>query len=256
MSLKQQLKSRQALVGTFIKSTHYHNTEVLSYSELDLLCLDAEHAPFDRGDLDSCVLAAKAKQMPVLIRVPNNDPSTLLNALDIGADGVVLPHICSASQLNSLVKKCFFGNEGRGYAGSSRFAAYTTQAITDNLANNRNKTCVIAQIEDVQALNEIDEICQVDGVDCIFVGRMDLTVSLGSTDAKDETVLAVVRTIVETAHKYGKATGMFVADLTELPHWIASGVSLFLLSSDHGFMLAGANSLKSTFDSAQKTRAD
>ena len=250
MTLKQQLASKKPIVGTFIKSSHYHNTEVLSYSDLQLLCLDAEHAPFDRSDLDSCVLAARANQMPVLIRVPNNEPSTLLNALDIGADGVVLPHIINAAQLTTTVKKCFFGNEGRGYAGSSRFAGYTTQAIGDNLANNRNNTCVIAQIEDLQALDEIDEICQVDGVDCIFVGRMDLTVSLGTTNAKDEKVLAAVNTIVETAHKHGKTTGMFVGDLSELPHWISAGVSLFLLNSDHGFMLAGAKSLKATFDNA------
>jgi 2-keto-3-deoxy-L-rhamnonate aldolase RhmA len=250
MTLKQQLASKNPIVGTFIKSSHYHNTEVLSYSDLQLLCLDAEHSPFDRSDLDSCVLAARANQMPVLIRVPNNEPSTLLNALDIGADGVVLPHIISAEQLTATVKKCFFGNEGRGYAGSSRFAGYTTQAIGDNLTNNRNNTCVIAQIEDLQALDEIDEICQVDGVDCIFVGRMDLTVSLGTTNAKDEKVLAAVNTIIETAHKHGKTTGMFVGDLSELPHWISAGVSLFVLSSDHGFMLSGAKSLKATFDNA------
>jgi len=110
MTLKQQLTSKEPILGTFIKSTHYHNTEVLAHSTLDVLCLDAEHAPFDRGDLDSCVLAAKSKSMPVVIRVPNNDPSTLLNALDVGADGVVLPHICNAEQLDSIVKKCFYGN--------------------------------------------------------------------------------------------------------------------------------------------------
>jgi 2-keto-3-deoxy-L-rhamnonate aldolase RhmA len=250
MSLKQQLTSKEPIVGTFIKSTHYHNTEVLAHSPLDVLCLDAEHAPFDRGDLDSCVLAAKSKNMPVVIRVPNNDPSTLLNALDVGADGVVLPHICNAEQLDSIVKKCFYGNEGRGYAGSTRFASYTTQTIANNLENNKNNTCVIAQIEDLQALNEIDEICQVDGVDCIFVGRMDLTVSLGTTNPKDEKVMNAVHTIVNAAHKHGKSTGMFVGDLSELPMWISAGVSLFLLSSDHSFMLAGAKSLKDTFDNA------
>ncbi|MGB0938682.1 MAG: HpcH/HpaI aldolase family protein [Colwellia sp.] len=250
MNLKEQLASKTPLVGTFIKSTHYHNTEVLSYSDLGLLCLDAEHAPFDRSDLDTCVLAARANNMPVVIRVPNNDPSTLLNALDIGADGVVLPHIYNAKQLEDVVQKCFFGNEGRGYAGSTRNAAYTTSPIANNLTHNKKSTCVIAQIEDLKALDEIDEICQVDNVDCIFVGRMDLTVSLGTTNPKDDSVLEAVHTIVNSAHKYGKTTGMFVGDLSELPMWIEAGVSLFLLNSDHGFLLAGAKSLKSTFDNA------
>jgi 2-keto-3-deoxy-L-rhamnonate aldolase RhmA len=254
MTLKQQLHSKVPILGTFIKSTHYHNTEVLAHSDLDLLCLDAEHAPFDRGDLDACVLAAKAHQKPVIIRVPNNEPSTLLNALDIGADGVLLPHITSVEQAKEVVSKCFFGNEGRGYAGSSRFAGYTTRPLIDNLSNNQQKTCVIAQIEDSRALEDIDAICQIDEIDCIFVGRMDLTISLGATDAKDKKVVDAVNVIVETAHKHGKSTGMFVGDLAELPQWIAAGVSLFLLSSDHSFMLAGAKSLKSTFDDAVKIR--
>lgn len=250
MNLKQKLANNLPLVGTFIKTTHYHNTEVLAHSPLDLLCLDAEHAPFSRADLDTCVLAAKSKNMPTVVRVPNTESSTLLNALDIGADGIVLPHICNAEQVRTIVKKCFYGNEGRGYAGSSRFASYTTKTIQENLEANKNETCVIAQIEDLSALDEIDEICQVEGIDCIFVGRMDLTVSLGTTNPKDKKVLDAVNTIVNTAHKYGKTTGMFVGDLSELPMWISAGVSLFLLNSDHGFMLAGAKSLRDTFDNA------
>jgi 2-keto-3-deoxy-L-rhamnonate aldolase RhmA len=250
MTLKQQLQRKKPLLGTFVKTTHYHNTEVLAHTQLNLLCLDSEHAPFDRGDLDACVLAAKAHQMPVVIRVANSEPSTLLNALDIGADGVVLPHIVSADQAQNLVSKCFFGDGGRGYAGSSRFAGYTTKSITENISANKQQTCVIAQIEDLSALDEVDGICQVDGIDCIFVGRMDLTVSLGTTDPNDEKVIEAVNIIIETAHKYNKTTGMFIADINELPHWINKGVSLFLLGSDHGFILAGANALSQKFNQA------
>lgn len=250
MNLKQKLANKQPLIGTFIKTTHYHNTEVLAHSPLDLLCLDAEHAPFTRADLDTCILAAKSKNMPTVVRVPNTESSTLLNALDIGADGLVLPHICSAQQARAIVKKCFYGNDGRGYAGSSRFGGYTTKTLPENLDANKNETCVIAQIEDLSALDEIDEICQVEGIDCIFVGRMDLTVSLGETDAKAPNVLAAVKQIVTAAHKANKATGMFVADLNELPLWLEMGVSLFLLSSDHSFLLSGAKALKNTFEQA------
>lgn len=250
MNLKQKLHAKQPVLGTFVKTTHYHNTEVLARSALDVLCLDAEHAPFSRADIDSCVLAARSQQMPALVRVPNTDPSTLLNALDVGATGLVLPHICTAEQAQHVVKKCFFGNEGRGYAGSTRAAEYTTQKLPENLRVNQEQTCVIAQIEDASAIDNIEAICAVEGIDCIFVGRMDLTISLGETDAKAASVLTAVDTIVDTAHRHGKATGMFIADLSELPMWIEKGVSLFLLSSDHSFMLAGANQLKNTFQNA------
>lgn len=250
MSFKKKLASRKPLIGTFIKTPHYHNTEVLAHTELDVLCLDAEHAPFNRADLDQCVLAAKSQQKPVVIRVPDTENATILNALDIGADGVVLPHILNAEHARQVVKKCFYGPEGRGYAGSTRFAGYTTNKLPDNLKNNINETCVIAQIEDLSAVEDIDAICQVDGIDCIFIGRMDLTVALEHIDASHEDVLSAVKKIVAAANKHNKNCGMFVGNLAELPQWLAMGVSLFLLGSDHGFMLNGAQQLQNTFNAA------
>ena len=250
MSLKNKLTTKQPIIGTFIKTPHFHNTEVLAHTSLDVLCLDAEHAPFDRADLDKCVLAAKSQQKSVIIRVPNTENSSILNALDIGADGVVLPHILNAEHAREVVKKCFYGPEGRGYAGSTRFAGYTTKKLPENLKSNANQTCVIAQIEDMEAVNNIDEICQVEGIDCIFIGRMDLTVALEQTNASHPDVMAAVEKVVDATNKYNKNCGMFVGDLTELPRWIAMGVSLFLLGSDHNFMLSGAAQLKQTFTDA------
>ncbi|MCI2285424.1 aldolase/citrate lyase family protein [Colwellia sp. MSW7] len=131
-------------------------------------------------------------------------------------------------------------------------SSYTTKKIADNLANNQNQTCVIAQIEDLEAVDDIDAICQVEGIDCIFIGRMDLTVALDQTNASHPDVLAAVEKVVNAANKYGKNCGMFVADLSELPRWISLGVSLFLLGSDHGFMLSGAQQLQQKFADAIK----
>ncbi|PTT97361.1 aldolase, partial [Pseudomonas sp. HMWF031] len=97
--LKQALKNKQSLLGTFIKTPHYNVIEVLAHASMDVLCLDAEHAPFSRQDLDTCILAARAGNMPVLVRTPNDAPETLLNVLDMGADGVVVPHVKTAEQL-------------------------------------------------------------------------------------------------------------------------------------------------------------
>ncbi|MEW6999142.1 HpcH/HpaI aldolase/citrate lyase family protein [Colwelliaceae bacterium BS250] len=248
MSLKQQIRNHQSILGTFVKTTHYHNTEVLARTSLDVICLDAEHAPFTRQDLDQCVLAAKANNKPVVVRVPDTNPATILNALDIGSDGVVLPHIKSAAQAKSIVKTCFYGPGGRGFAGSTRFAEYTTAGIVKTLAKNVDETCVIAQIEDLEALDEIDDICQIEEIDCIFVGRIDLTISLGQTNPSHENVIAAVETIVSTCQKHKKPCGMFVGNLNEIPRWKNLGVSVFLLASDHNFLLSGAEALRQSFD--------
>lgn len=246
-NLKQDLAQKKPILGTFLKTPHYHVAEVLARSALEVLCIDAEHAAYSRSDLDANVLSCRANNMPSLIRVQNDQPETLLNALDIGATGVVVPHVKSAEQLRNIVKHCFYGEAGRGYAGSTRAAGYTTQGIQTNLDINRQSTVVVAQIEDLEALDNIEQICQVKNVDCLFVGRMDLTIALGETNPKAQSVLDAVNLIVETANRHNVTTGMFVGDLSELSEWIKKGVSLFLLSSDQSFMLSGAKSLHDNF---------
>ena len=251
-NFKEQLKAKAPLLGTFIKTPHPHNTEVLSHVGLSTLCLDAEHAPFDRSDLDMCVLAAKANQQHVIVRVENDKHDTILNALDLGADGILVPHVKTAKQLESVISHCYYGAKGRGYAGSTRMAGYTTKSIAENLEKNLNQTTVIAQIEDLEAMDDLEQICQTPQLDCLFIGRMDLTVALDETDAKSPKILELVDKIVETANKYNVTTGMFIGDFNELDGWLKKNVSLFLLGSDHSFMLAGARQLKQKFEEAAK----
>jgi 2-keto-3-deoxy-L-rhamnonate aldolase RhmA len=250
-NFKQRLSDKQPLLGTFIKTPHHHNTEVMSTLGFDTLCLDAEHAPFDRGDLDRCILAAKAHQQHVVVRIANDSHDSILNILDLGADGVVVPHVKSASQLERVIKSCYFGHNGRGYAGSTRMAGYTTRNILQNIEHNRSNTTIIAQIEDLDALHELSDICQVDGLDCLFIGRMDLTVALGETDPGAGIVIKTIQQIIDVAQQYNVSVGMFVADLDELPTWIEKHVSLFLLGSDHSFMLTGAKALQTRFEKAK-----
>ena len=90
VDLKDRISSGQMIAGTFVKTPAIEMVEVLSMSGLDVLCLDAEHAPFDRARLDACLAVARGLGMPCLVRVPDGQPSTLLQVLDSGANGVVV----------------------------------------------------------------------------------------------------------------------------------------------------------------------
>lgn len=251
-TFKNSLANKEPLLGTFLKTPHPHNTEVLAQLGFATLCLDAEHAPYDRGDLDACILAAKANQQHVIVRIPNDRHDTILNTLDLGADGIVVPHVKTAEQLSTAIKHSYYGHNGRGYAGSTRMAGYTTRNIQQNLEHNKTNTSIIAQIEDLDALEQLEKICQVEGLDCLFIGRMDLTVALGETNPNAPKVIETVEHIVATANKHGVTTGMFIANLDELEQWLEKQVSLFLLGSDHSFMLAGAKQLQSRFAQASR----
>ena len=241
--LKRALEQHDLQIGTFVKTPSMMIAEVLALSPLDVCCLDAEHSPFDRAAIDAAILAFRAHDKAVVVRLPDASDREILNALDCGAAGIVVPHVDSPAIAQRIVQKSYYGPQGRGYAGSSRFAQYTHTALPDNLANNRAETTVIAQIEDLAALDCIDAIMAVDGIDCFFIGVMDLTVALGATRADAPEVTAAIDTIIDAAKKYQRCVGMFVPHAAEVAQWQARGVSLFMLNSDHGFIKAGAQAL-------------
>jgi staphyloferrin B biosynthesis citrate synthase len=244
VSLKQRITANEALLGTFLKTPHAHIVEVLATSNLDCLCIDAEHAPFDRRDIDTCIMAARLGGMPVLVRTPNSSPEQILNALDCGADGVIVPHVRSAAEARAIAASAHYAPGGRGYAGSSRAAGYGSVPMAAHKAASAAKTIVVAQIEDAEALDEIDAIAAVSGIDALFVGRIDLTVSLGCDSPDDPAVVAAVERIVAACVAAGRPVGMFVSRASDVPAWQAKGARLFLLGSDHGFVRDGANALR------------
>lgn len=239
---RKRLRSSEPLIGTFIKTPSPVIAEVLALSDLDVIVIDCEHAPFGRAELDLCIGALCAADKPCLVRLADDSPTQIRNALDSGATGIVVPHVTTASQAAAIVKASHFGDGGRGYAGSPRAAGYTTRSMTDHLADSRERTAVIVQIEDIAALPNVSEIAAVDGVDGLFVGRVDLAVAMQKA-VSDDAVVETVRTICADAKGAEPAVGLFTPNLDELPDWIEAGASLFLLSSDQSMLLAGANAL-------------
>ncbi len=244
-SFRKRLLAKETLVGTFVKTPSPIICEVLGLTALNAVCLDAEHAPFGRLELDSCVQALRAAEMPCLIRVAANAPEYIQQALDYGATGVVVPHVSGPEQARAVVRAASFGEGGRGYAGSPRAAAYTTRPMQTCLADSAAQTTLIVQIENRRALAAVDEICAVEGVDCIFVGRIDLTVALKADSPNDHGVQKAVERICRAGRDSGKTVGMFIPDPEEAQKWTGQGASLFLLGSDHAFILQGAKRLLS-----------
>jgi len=241
--LKQRLAKGEVLIGTFVKTPSPAIVEVLCLTALDCLCLDAEHAPFDRGSLDLCIMAARAAGRDVLVRIPSPAPEHMLNALDCGATGIVVPHVRSAAEARDAVRAAQYGHGGRGYAGSSRAAGYTTLPMAAHLAASAARTVVVLQIEDPEAIEAIDDIAAVPGVDALFVGRVDLTVAYGAASQDDARVVAAVEAVCAAGLRHGRRIGMFLARIEDVALWQGKGASLFLLGSDHGFLLAGAADL-------------
>lgn len=240
-TLKQRMLAGDLLTGTFLKTPALQLVEILAKSKMDFVALDAEHAPFDRGAADACLGMARALGLPALVRIPEGTPAQILTMLDSGASGVVVPHVNSVDKAQDIVRAAHFGHGGRGFAGSSRWAGYATRPMTDILKQGEQETVVLAQIEEPEAVEEIDAIAAVDGIDALFVGPADLAVCYGLTDPAAPEVRVAIGKVAEAARKHGKCMVTFAPNASWADDLKALGVTMFFVASEHAFVLAGAN---------------
>jgi 2-keto-3-deoxy-L-rhamnonate aldolase RhmA len=246
-SFRSRLTAGETIVGTFMKTPLPLIAEVLALSRLDVIAIDREHAPFGHLESDLCIGALRAAGMPSVVRVADDTAGSLRNALDSGANGVVVPHVTSPSQAERIVSQCHFGAGGRGFAGWVRAGDYGTRPMEEYLSRSVEHTTVVVQIEDLPALDRVADIAAVDGVDALFIGRTDLAVAMQKSPM-DAAVVETVEDICKACIGAGKPIGMFTPDLAEIPKWRELGASFFLLGSDHGMVLDGANRLADAFD--------
>lgn len=237
-SFRQRLIEKEPLVGTFLKTPTSHGTEILGGVGFDFVVIDQEHSPFDRTTTDIALLAARAAGLPALVRV--SGPDAILSVLDSGATGVLIPHVLSADYAQRTAALCRYRGGKRGYATSNRAGGYSTVPMWRHIANSDANTAVIAQIEDPEALDEIDAIAAVEGIDSLFIGRGDLTAAFGDETKNPPVVVKAVERISAAAQKAGKPISVFVGNGAEA-EWLKSlGASAFVLSSDQGLLRQGA----------------
>jgi len=239
-TFKARLHAREPMIGCFIKTPHPTVIEVLGAGPLEFLVLDGEHSPFDRAAIDGCILAAKAVGCALLVRVPDDNPAFILNVLDCGAAGVVVPHVVSVAQAEALAKSVRYVPGGRGIAGTTRAGGYGTCPLGEHREAANSEVALICQIEDREGVESAERIAAVEGVDALFVGRADLTVSYGLTDFADAGVAKLCGDVLGAE---GAATGLFVAPSEDKAQWRSKGASFFLSGSDHSFLFAGAKAL-------------
>lgn len=226
-------------VGTFIKTTSPHVVEILGGSGLDFAVLDAEHAPYDRAALDLAMLAGRAAGLPLFVRVAERTAASMLNVLDLGAVGVLVPHVDTEQDAREVVAHCRFVGGDRGYSSSPRAAGYGLFGMKQAIAVG-DRNVVACQIESAEAVKNAASIAAVPGVDVLFVGRADLALSMGLDNAQDPRVIEAAESVVRAALAAGKMAGMFVGSNTEREKYRALGVRWFVQGSDQSFLRQAA----------------
>lgn len=228
------------LAGTFMKTPSVDMLEVLILSGLDFVCIDCEHAPFDRQTLNACLALSRAADFPVLIRVVSGSAENIGAALDLGATGIVVPHVTDAGVAADVARRSRFGRGGRGYAGSTRWAGFATRAMSDILAQSKAETIVIAQIEDAEAVEECEAIAATPGIDALFIGPADLSVAYGKSDTESPELHAAMARVGAAAQAHDKAYMTFVPTAERAHALRKYGFGAFFIASEHSWVLQGA----------------
>lgn len=240
LPFRRRLLAQEPLIGTFCKFPLPHGIELLGLLGFDFVVIDEEHAPWDRVTIDTALLAARAAGIAGLVRVSDPVPSRILSVLDDGAAGVLVPHVSSAAKAQEMAAACRYRGGRRGFSNTTRAGDFGGQGLWDHVARQDDSVTFIAMIEDPEALDDLDGIMATPGLDAAFIGRGDLTVAMGAAGMEAPEVIDACTRIIAAAQRHGRPVAIMSGGTEDTRRFRAMGASAFIVSSDQGFLRAGA----------------
>ena len=205
--------------------------EILADAGFDWLFLDGEHGPLETQHIQA-VLQAVDDRIPCIVRVPAADAVVIKRVLDLGTTGIIVPQVNTADTARKVVSAARYAPEGDRGVGLARAHGYGMK-FQDymNVANER--TAVIVQAEHVEAVNNIDAIAAVAGIDAVLIGPYDLSASLGRMGAVDDPVVtSAIDRVTEACQKAGVALGYFGVSPDAVQPYVQRGYNLLVVATD------------------------
>jgi len=235
-SFRARLRRGEPLIGMIVAIESPEATEVLAASGFDWLFIDGEHSPLSPAAVQRMLMAAG--QVPCAVRVPCNDEAFIKQALDGGAAGIIVPQVNSAEDAALAVRRAKYPPAGQRGVGTSRALGYG-YGIAEYVARANDDTALIVQAEHILAVEAIEQIVAVPGIDAIFVGPFDLSLSMGLPGQVDHpAVVAAIERVREVTMRAGLPLGYFGVGPDNVRHWMTRGFSLMACGVD--LMMLGA----------------
>ncbi|CAN5383216.1 aldolase/citrate lyase family protein [soil metagenome] len=229
------LVAGEQLDGVVVRTPSHQVVEVLVAdpgNRIDVVMFDREHAAFDAGTLDACLAVAAALDVPTLFRIEELTRAAIQQPLDLGATGVVVPHVATADDARRAVRYAHYGDGGRGFSGSTRSAGWGTRSMAEVVADAAERTTVIVQVEDLAALDDLAGIVGTPGVDAVFIGAADLAVAWGAASVTDPRVERAATSIVEACRAERVPVAAFAAGQQAVAAWRSRGATLLFGGTD------------------------
>ncbi len=244
-TIRTALQSGSPVIGSWMQIPESNIAEIMGRAGYQWVAIDMEHGPVALNQLPDIFRALELGGTLPLARVASPLPINCRQALDQGAAGVVVPMISSAAQLQAIINECHWPPRGRRGVGFQRANGFGKSF--DSYTQEAQESLVVAQIEHIDAVNDLESIVKVEGLDAIMVGPYDLSASLGITgDFENKKYKDVLSKILEVCAKQKVSCGIHVVqpDAKMLKQRISEGYTFIAYGVDTVFLNQSATAPK------------
>ncbi len=239
---RTRLKRRDTLLGTMVTLPSPATAEILADLGFDWLFIDGEHGPLETADLGA-ILQVAGPKTACIVRVPEAAEVPIKKVLDLGADGIIVPQVNTAEQAARVVRFARYAPEGARGVGLARAHGYG-QRFGEYLAAANREIAVIVQAEHALAVENIEAIVRVPGVDAVLLGPYDLSASLGKMGRVDDpVVIDAIRRVTDACRAAEMPLGYFGVTAAAVRPYAAQGYTLIVAGVDTLFLGNGAKAL-------------
>jgi len=230
-SFRKELLGGKKLIGTLVSLPSPSVTEILCDAGFDWLFIDGEHSPLTIADIQN-MLQAAGDSCSCVVRIPATDEIFIKQVLDVGASGIIAPHVNTAEIAAQVVRFAKYPPSGERSVGVARASAYGFQ-FADYVKNANDQLALVVQIEHVEAARNIESILEVDGVDAVFIGPYDLSASMGKPGKiQDPEVQGYMNQVREACRRRKKPIGIFAISIEDARPYLDQGYALIAVGVD------------------------
>lgn len=235
--MKEKLERGENAAGTFFESGSEAIVEFLGLVNLDYLVIDMEHAPYTLEQATSFIRAAELREITPVVRIKNTMRSTVLNVLDIGARGLIIPAIKTVDEVKQVLEYAKYAPAGQRGAFFPRAYNYglcgELQNISTHFEMTNNTTMILPQCETKEILEVIEDVVALDGVDGIFIGPYDLSIALGKPAAFDDPVVSgAFKRVLKACLNHQKYCFIYAPSAAAARNYFEQGYRGACISSD------------------------
>lgn len=248
-SFKERIKNLDTVIGTWVISPSVHSLNAICVSGLDFVILDQEHGAISNNDLLSLINTCKANNVSCLVRPASIDKDSIQHALDQGADGVQVPNIDNKDDALKVINFSKYPPIGnRGYSPFVPSSRYLNNGTSWNAQMNKDLITGI-NVEGDEAIQNIEEILQLENLDIIFVGLFDLSKAMGIPgDVFNKKVKLKLKDVIEKTKKKNISIGTIATSKDHINELISLGVNFIVYLVDMNVLSNAYTEIKDSFD--------